>query len=169
MQDAPPSNTWKCFSNKHDRITYKGRAEDNNFGICLFSTHFPIPEGTHMTEMCSCSGLLDHADPSSADGTNPVPLHIALPIMERSKEAIEELLLILAPYFSSLNSLLRAWKSNIGYSIFPCDSLPEEMRQKLPFCPPPENTHVPLHTDEPGLQEETISYHHMNDTWFLPA
>lgn len=115
-----------------------------------------------MLETCSCSGWIEHADPSYAGGTSPLPLHIALTTKEGSKPATEEpLLLILSPYFSSLNSLIVTRKSNIGYSVFPFNSLSEE---ELPLCPPSGNTHLSLGTDEPGLWEETSS-----STWMTPA
>lgn len=88
----------------------------------------------------------------------PLSLHIALTTLEGSKPATEEpLLLILAPYFSSLNSSIGI--RNTVYSVFPYNSL-----LQLPLCPPPGNIHLPLGTDWPGLWEETIS-----STWMTPA
>ena len=62
-------------------------------------------------------------------GDLPHAPHIALTTMEGSRPTSEERqLLTPAPHFCSLNSLRRARKSNIGYSIFPCNLLPEEVR-----------------------------------------
>lgn len=100
---------------------------------------------------CACS--------SYSGGTNALLLHMALTTLEGREPATKNpLLLILDPYFSSLNSD-GTRKSNIGYPVFLHNSL-----LQLPLCPLPGNFHLPLGTDWPGLWEETIS-----STWMTPA
>lgn len=132
---------------------------DINSGICFFSPYFPCSTRyTHAWDMLlpwvnwACWPLLCWWE-------QPLSLHIALTTLEGSKPATEEpLLLIPAPYFSSLNSLIGI--GNIIYSVFPYNSL-----LQLPLCPPPGNINLPLGTDWPGLWEETLAEHE----WHLPS
>lgn len=137
------------FSNKPDRITYKIKSWRQSFwDVLLFHPLSSFQKAHTWAKRAPAPGELTALTPPL------LALHAALTTTEARKPATEEpLLLILAPHFSSLNSLIRARKSSIGYSLFPCNSL---LKRRDRHCPSP-------------LLEETLRYHHMNDAWLLPA